>query len=181
MDKGIDTYISAWAEEVREALRDRDQSAWTVADLVLEGLDEFGAVVGQVELLKNLADALDVAVKTLMNYARVAQEWPVDQRVDGLSFGHHEALVSVRDGLQRAEWVVLTLEQRWSVSKLRYELRRTRSDSQPTEDETVRAWLADLHVHLYRSSKRIELVLPSGKAVVMQSDSPIEIREARND
>lgn len=113
-------FISAWAVEVADAYDLHRSSAWMVADLIQEGLEEFDIPADQ--LIEMLAEQLETSAKTLSNYARVSKAFPPSKRFYSLEFSHHEAVVKYSEE-ERTRWLTLAAEQRWSVHRLRMEIR----------------------------------------------------------
>jgi hypothetical protein len=181
MTDNVQSYISEWAAEVEEAWANHKRSAWYVADLIMDGIEEWGHMIKPDILIEELAMQLNCAPKTLSNYYRVSKGWPVDQRIDALEFGHHEALLSVKDGAERLAWAVQCMECMWSVHRLRLELRRRKADSAPTQADLALDWLKEAGILTTRSNKRVQMRLPSGRSIILESESDILFREAHNE
>lgn len=174
-------WIATWAEEVDEAWQAHRRSAWHVADLIADGLEEFTSI-NRAELIEMLALQIGVAEKTLSNYARVSRGFPPPARYDGLEFGHHEAVLKYSDE-ERRKWLDLAQENNWSVHRLRMEIRAGDGDEPVELPDPVAAerLLYRMGVKASIGKKKAKLS-NNGFVIVVKSDGDLEWSglEARN-
>lgn len=103
----------------------RDVTAWVIGDILLYSEDRFGHTYPQI------AEATGYAAQTLMNQVRVAKAIPLDERVEGLKHGHHEAVAAMKPG-KRAQWLNKALKHGWTVADLREHVRHEREGNEGT-------------------------------------------------
>jgi hypothetical protein len=104
-------------------------SSWWILDALLYAEERFPE-----SQFSQLAEELGLRPHTLLNMLSVGRAWPPARRREGLEFGHHEALAGL-EAEDQEHWANLAEEgevlvnqerKRWSVSRLRQELRALR-------------------------------------------------------
>ncbi|MEV4175913.1 LmbU family transcriptional regulator [Nonomuraea sp. NPDC049709] len=111
--------LESWGRIGRHLKRITDSSAWWLGDWLLYGErtfpDRYRMVIEET--------ALDY--QTLRNYAWVARKFPVSRRRDTLSLQHHAETASLPEQDQD-DWLARAEKEKWSVKRLRRELRERR-------------------------------------------------------
>lgn len=90
--------------------------AWYTGDALLEGEQRFGEAAFQV------ADALGMSERTMLNRRWVCSRIPPVRRLPGLSFSHHESVAPLGPREQR-RWLGEALREGWTREHLRARLR----------------------------------------------------------
>ena len=86
----VDRAFSNWLEEGRQLGRVARTYQWVLADWLIQGERRWGDRATQ-----EACGALGLAEHTVLNILSVARAWPESRRREGLTFSHHEALVSL--------------------------------------------------------------------------------------
>ena len=86
----VDRAFSNWLEEGRQLGRVARTYQWILADWLISGERRWGDRATQ-----EACGALGLAEHTVLNILSVARAWPESRRREGLTFSHHEALVSL--------------------------------------------------------------------------------------
>lgn len=102
-------------------------SAFALGDLLAYGERKWGETYAQVAARTHLS------VDYLRNVKYVCSNVPIDVRVPGLSFSHHQVVASIRDKEVQRAW----LEYAWENELNRDELRLLTSGSGKPPDELV--------------------------------------------
>lgn len=90
---------------------------WWVADWLNFGEARFGEKYAQY------IDELGLAQGTLSNYQSVAGKMPASRRREELSFGHHEAVLSIEDPDLQDELLTEAIKEKWTREQLRQAIR----------------------------------------------------------
>ena len=115
LDCSAITTLDQWAE-VGQALRGiEDGARWWAGDWLNHGEAMFGEECSQY---------LEAADRTLIKYRWICEAYTIEDRVEGLSFTHHEIVANVENRDDRNEMLHLALEHNMSTRGLRDHLRR---------------------------------------------------------
>ncbi|MGI5270328.1 LmbU family transcriptional regulator [Nonomuraea sp. CA-218870] len=131
---GMDTGVQAGAVELRMPMgltleswrrvgqhlkRITESSAWWLGDWLVYGERAFP------DRYRLVIEETSLDYQTLRNYAWVARKFPASRRRDGLSLQHHAETASLPEHDQDC-WLTRAEKEKWSVKRLRRELRERR-------------------------------------------------------
>lgn len=108
-----------WAAAGHQLRVMRDHSPWWLGDWWLFGERRYGEVASQ-EAREELERETGSKYSTVRVAAWVASHYPVDARVTGVSFRHHQE-VAVLEPTVRHELLCRTRDEDWTIARLRHE------------------------------------------------------------
>lgn len=111
----------------------RRATHWQIGDWWIAHRDH----MSDEEVIRLLSE-LELDLKTVRNLASVCAAFPLEERVEGLSIGHHEAVMALPRE-ERAALLQEALAQGWSVGTLREAVRKRRLGPRVAERPRVRA------------------------------------------
>lgn len=129
---------SAWAQALEDTNLARKMAPWEMARLILWGQQSFCTTRDDImDLYDEVSEQLEVARKTLQNYASVARRFPPDEVRERLEIGHHIVVVAMPADVADY-WLGQAENNAWSVMRLRQEIRNANKvevDDDDNEDE----------------------------------------------
>jgi hypothetical protein len=131
-------------------------SAWCLGDWLAYGMEEFAG------RYQEAIEQTGLDYQTLRNYVWVAKQFPLSRRQDKLSFGHHAEVAALSDP-ERSYWLRKAEELKWSVKKLRHEVRasvKERTTTKPTmttEDNDYSIGTLRIEIRIRIPSDQIEI------------------------
>lgn len=120
--------VISWEEAVSIGMELRlakDNSQWDLGDLASKVETVYGT-----DAIGKLANDIGLNKKSMMQYRRVSQAFPPNQRLDILSHRHHMILAPRED---RLEWLQQAADNSWSTMQLTREL--ALADGKEVKDE----------------------------------------------
>jgi hypothetical protein len=114
-----DIAFSAWDKQFATVTMRAVKVQWDVADLWLEGRNQFGDRAADARAL----DGLPYTKGTLDNYATVAKAFPAGKRNLKVSWGVHVILTSVANRDDIADMLATAAREQWTVAIARTMLR----------------------------------------------------------
>lgn len=157
------------------------ESVWEMADLLLVGVDDLtdGSPDEVADLLGEVSEQLEVAVKTLRNYMRVARRFPPDIRLGPpLTLGHHEVVARFEDNAEALDWLHKAWAGGWSVARLRLEVNIGDDENgapSPLHGRLAAGGVfAQLGLRASIGKKKGKIELPDGKHLIFESSEEIK-------
>jgi hypothetical protein len=99
-------------------------SSWWLGDWMNYGREHYS------DRYERGVEAAGLRYQTLRNYAWVAGRFPMSRRLADLSFQHHAEVASFPPDEQE-RWLQHSLEQKWSLKKLRAAIKQSRMSAVP--------------------------------------------------
>jgi hypothetical protein len=128
--------LEEWAKAIRLLGRMAHGIQWWLSDALVHGDEHYG------EKMAAYADETGLAPQTIQNLLWVGKAVPRSRRRESLSFSHHEAVAALSPAVQevwlekaeRGESLPGGGSQRWSVTRLRAELRAIKPKKEVAHD-----------------------------------------------
>ena len=170
---------SEWAEALESLNVARKMAPWEMARLILWGQQVFCVTKNDImDLYDEVSEQLEVARKTLQNYASVARRFPPDEVRQRLEIGHHVVVVAMPADVADY-WLDRAEDNAWSVMRLRQEIReanKVEADDDDNEDEansgrmqTVLKALNNYGINSRGDDTTLTMSFPDGHFIVLTS------------
>jgi len=106
---------------------------WWIGDWLVFGEHTYGQKYSQAEsVTKHRQDYLKAC-----NF--VSHKVPAQNRIQGLSWSHHREVAALSIGDQK-KWLKQALENEWTVSELRINMRKSLAEYSDTDDDSVKSF-----------------------------------------
>lgn len=170
---------SEWAKALEEMNVARKMAPWEMARLILWGQQHFCTTRDDImDLYDEVSEQLEVARKTLQNYASVARTFPPERVRDRLEIGHHIVVVAMPEDTAEY-WLDQAENNAWSVMRLRSEIRKSNQVDDPDDTDedannvrmrrVLRA-LNEYNINASGDETSLTMTFPDGHVVMLTSN-----------
>jgi hypothetical protein len=139
---------------------------WAIGDWLLAGEMIFPDEAAQ------LSEALRLSPAQRLQYIRVAQDVPLDRRLQGLTWSHHRAVAPLAEKDQRY-WLQQALDNQWSKQELEEQIRAHKATGKQVDVKAHTRGAPQVMEEVVRAAEKVyedaEIVDETRYAVPFQS------------